>query len=233
MGDDLSILSAGSSSRQIRLISHIFVHVGYNIQSMRNDIAVIRLSQPFRPTNTFHPVPMANRTPPTQTLCHVAGWGATVENGTANAYLLRMSVEVLSHATCNQRQSYNGLVREGMICAGTMRGGRDSCQGDSGGGMICGDSVAGVVSFGYGCARPNFPGIYADVSAQQQFVRQSMAWRGSHSAVPVPSTVKPASSDAGSPMWRSRDGGVQLCVLLGVVVLGVFGVGQPRAAQLD
>lgn len=196
MGADLSILSTGAATRQLRLVSHIFVHVGYNIKSMLNDVAVVRVQQPFRHTQTFHPVALAGGTPPTATLCHVAGWGATVENGTANAHLMRMSVHVLAHRTCNQRKSYNGLVREGMICAGTMAGGRDSCQGDSGGGLICGDRVAGVVSFGYGCARPNFPGIYADVSVQQEFVLNAMRWRGAQSSVPRPTTVRPEKSAA-------------------------------------
>ena len=36
-------------------------------------------------------------------------------------------------------------------------------QGDSGSGLICNQNLAGVVSFGYGCALPDFPGVYTDV----------------------------------------------------------------------
>lgn len=33
------------------------------------------------------------------------------------------------------------------------------------GGLICHGQIAGIVSFGFGCARINFPGAYVDVAA--------------------------------------------------------------------
>ena len=49
--------------------------------------------------------------------------------------------------------SYSGLISDDMLCAGGE--GKDSCQGDSGGPLTIKESdqhsLAGVVSFGYGC----------------------------------------------------------------------------------
>jgi hypothetical protein len=47
-----------------------------------------------------------------------------------------------------------------MICAGLDQGGKDSCQGDSGGPFMCGNQLSGVVSWGYGCAEPGYPGTH-------------------------------------------------------------------------
>jgi secreted trypsin-like serine protease len=51
-----------------------------------------------------------------------------------------------------------------MICAGTVKGGRGNCYGDSGGPLLTSDGVqVGIVSFGYGCANPSIPTGYTDV----------------------------------------------------------------------
>ena len=65
-----------------------------------------------------------------------------------------------------------------MLCAAYPDGGKDSCQGDSGGPFVCNDNgkavIAGIVSFGYGCAVPKNPGVYARVTKILDWIKDNM-----------------------------------------------------------
>lgn len=138
----------GYTTRQIRLPSRIFVHPYYKHATLENDVAVLRVSVPFYVTNLFGPVARSAATPVYYKKCMVAGWGATEEacfkqhhplqssnysylifkDGLASTLLQRVDVDVLDVNFCNAYDSYAGLLKPGMICAGSVYGSRDSCQ---------------------------------------------------------------------------------------------------------
>lgn len=99
---------------------------------------------------------------PTNTNCLISGWGhLSFEATTAPpAHLQAANILLYDRALC--LSSY-GALPPNTICAGVHAGGIDSCQGDSGGPLFCNGVLAGVISGGFECARPRFPGIYSDV----------------------------------------------------------------------
>lgn len=57
-----------------------------------------------------------------------------------------------------------------MICAGYQQGGIDSCAGDSGGPLVVEGQLTGLVSWGNGCAREGFAGVYSRVNTMQPWI---------------------------------------------------------------
>ncbi|MFJ7418159.1 S1 family peptidase [Streptomyces uncialis] len=135
---------------------------GYN--GTGKDWALVKLAAPInQPT-----LKIATSTAYNSGTFTVAGWGAAREGGAQQRYLLKASVPFVSDASC--QQSYgSSLVPGEELCAGYQAGGTDTCQGDSGGPMFRRDNAGawvqvGIVSWGQGCARPGYPGVYTEVS---------------------------------------------------------------------
>lgn len=156
-------------------------HPGY----IENDIALLRLRDPLV---------LDARAQPLQTLAQgedqplvhnrselvVTGWGATQQGGRPVADLRKVSVKFIDRAHCASITSYGPIIDANMLCAGVDVGGKDSCQGDSGGPLIWrrpdgSVRLAGVVSFGEGCAQVLKWGVYARVANFRDWIVQNTA----------------------------------------------------------
>ena len=105
-------------------------------------------------------------------------YGTTSSVEATTLHLREVEVDVVSNEECNEK--YGGdQIKHDMLCA--SREGKDSCQGDSGGPLIVKGSnftcnvLVGVVSWGYGCADPNYPGVYAHVSENILWIKNEMS----------------------------------------------------------
>jgi secreted trypsin-like serine protease len=156
-----------------RNVQRIFVHKSYNGQTQDNDIALIELREPL-PTGLqiqrvelLKPGEENGLTEAARLV--VTGWGATAEGGSVVRDLRYLDdLPFVLRTTCNSTQAYDGRITMNMICAGERIGGKDSCQGDSGGPLTFGigtsPKLAGIVSWGDGCARPDKVGVYTRVA---------------------------------------------------------------------
>ncbi|KAF1946864.1 trypsin precursor [Clathrospora elynae] len=153
-------------------VTSVKVHPNYSSGLQDYDVAIWKLatSIPSSSTIGYASLAAANSDPASGSTTTVAGWGALSEGGSSPTSLYKVSVPVVSRASC--RTAYGtSAVTDRMFCAGTTAGGKDSCQGDSGGPIIdSSKALVGLVSWGDGCARPNVPGVYSRVGALRPFI---------------------------------------------------------------
>uniref|UniRef100_A0A1L8EG63 trypsin n=3 Tax=Haematobia irritans TaxID=7368 RepID=A0A1L8EG63_HAEIR len=94
------------------------------------------------------------------TILTASGWGNTKNPDADKTQLRAVNLPKVNEDVC--KVAYP-LLTERMLCAGFAEGGKDSCQGDSGGPLAHNGTLVGVVSWGSGCALPDYPGVYARV----------------------------------------------------------------------
>ncbi|XP_067004201.2 trypsin-1-like [Anabrus simplex] len=168
-------LRAGTSSRgsggSVHQAAQIISHSRYDSWTIDYDFALIRVSSPFSFGSNVAAVglPSQNEEVSSGTNVVVTGWGATSEGGWSASTLQQVTVPVVSNSECNA--AYGGGITDRMICAGYTAGGKDACQGDSGGPLVGDGKLQGVVSWGYGCARPNYPGVYSRVASVRDWIK--------------------------------------------------------------
>ncbi len=157
----------------------VIAHPQYNDADIDYDFALIQLDgnskyQPVHMNDMEIEIPDAKDS---QIMATTAGWGTMSEGAYAlPKKLQKVDVPLVTAATCDS--AYPGKITDRMLCAGLEEGGKDSCQGDSGGPLVAEDNnrqkyLIGVVSWGYGCARPAQYGVYSKVSSAHSWIMQT------------------------------------------------------------
>nr|XP_020139820.1 transmembrane protease serine 11E-like [Microcebus murinus] len=160
-----------------RGLRRIIVHEKYKYPSHDYDISLAELSSPVSYTNAVHKVclPDASYDFHPGDEMFVTGFGALQNDGISQNHLRQVQVTLIDTKTCNEPQAYNGAITPRMLCAGFLTGKKDACQGDSGGPLVSADVrdiwyLAGIVSWGDECAKPNKPGVYTRVTAFRNWI---------------------------------------------------------------
>uniref|UniRef100_A0A4W6FUJ7 ST14 transmembrane serine protease matriptase b n=1 Tax=Lates calcarifer TaxID=8187 RepID=A0A4W6FUJ7_LATCA len=159
-----------------RNIKRIIAHQDYNPLTYENDIALMELDSEVTLNQNIWPICLPSPTYdfPAGQVAWITGWGATREGGVAAVILQKAEIRIINSTVCKNLLED---VTDNMLCAGVLKGGVDACQGDSGGPLsITSPSgrafLAGVVSWGDGCARRNKPGVYTRVTKYRSWIKE-------------------------------------------------------------
>jgi len=176
---------------QIRQVRRVVVHPGFDLLTLDDDLALAELdapaAAPAAPIALASPAEDATLGAP-GVLATLTGWGGLKgygpgepgpPGGQAYADTLQLvALPVLDPDVC---AAVFGPIDAGRkLCAGYEEGGRDSCEGDSGGALVASAGGGaprqiGIVSSGIGCAAPSYPGLYTRVAPYAGWVRSVIA----------------------------------------------------------
>ncbi|XP_062969459.1 serine protease 44-like [Cynocephalus volans] len=166
-------------------VRDIVIHQYYNsIGLIENDIALALLDFPVNYSSHIQPVCLPDKAFMVQadTECWVTGWGKLGETELAPRELQEAEQSIIRYEKCNEilkkkTSRKTDLVKKGTVCAYNDQG-KDSCQGDSGGPLVCefNDTwiQVGIVSWGIGCGKKGYPGVYTEVSFYKDWLIRQM-----------------------------------------------------------
>ncbi|CAH6792909.1 Ovch2 [Phodopus roborovskii] len=177
-------LSQAEPEEQTLAIETIIIHPQFSTRKPMNyDIALLKMVGTFQFGQFVRPVclPEPGEHFKPGFVCTTAGWGRLTEGGSLPQVLQQVNLPILTQEECEAAllTLRNPVTGKTFLCTGSPDGGRDACQGDSGGSLMCQNrkgawTLAGVTSWGLGCGRgwrnnsrkkeQGSPGIFTDLS---------------------------------------------------------------------
>jgi len=160
------------------------IHPKYNFYSFEHDLALVKLERPVKLAPNVHPICLpGNDDLMVGDNATVTGWGRLSEGGEQPRVLQQATIPILENTKCKKMFQKAGRVEyipDIFLCAGFEKGGTDACQGDSGGPLqVRGKDgrwfLAGIISWGIGCAEPNLPGVSTRISKFTGWILEQVA----------------------------------------------------------
>lgn len=167
--------SLHASGGQVLNVTQVISHPDYNKLPSDYDIALLELSEELELAGDFYAGELPAQDEPVVdgTCLQVSGWGSTESATESNAMLRAVNVPAYNQEACSRAYANVRTVTDRMLCAGYEEGGKDSCQKDSGGPLVEGNKLVGVVSWGVDCGSRGQPGVYSRVAAVRDWIMEN------------------------------------------------------------
>jgi len=117
--------------------------------------------------------------------CWITGWGTEKVGGKIKDVLNQAQVKTIGNTECDDmgyKEDPDSQITSNMLCAqGRAADGSiiDACAYDSGGPLVCENdgrwTLYGITSWGNGCAKADFPGVWARVHEATDWIEEVMA----------------------------------------------------------
>ncbi|VVC45767.1 Serine proteases, trypsin family, serine active site,Peptidase S1, PA clan,Serine proteases, trypsin [Cinara cedri] len=175
---DYNIKSKSDVKHLERKIKRVVRHKGFDQRTLYNDIALLTLDKPVKFTKQVHPICLpTSRSMYAGQTATVIGWGSLRESGPQPAVLQKVNVPVWTNQECKFKygSAAPGGIVDHFLCAG--KAARDSCSGDSGGPLMLNDgkwTQVGIVSWGIGCGKGQYPGVYTRVTSFMNWITKNL-----------------------------------------------------------
>ena len=187
LGRLYSVPSVEECHQQKMSITAVRKHPSFSRKSLKNDIAIVMVESQYGQGVMFSPLVLpaclAASTVGLTGAGLVSGWGLLSETARSLSPSLQVvQVPLKEQAECVAAYRQLTPLVTSQMCAGVPGGGRDSCAGDSGGPMVRQRAgrffLAGLVSFGRGCGRAEFPGVYTRLDPFVPWIMETLATVG-------------------------------------------------------
>ncbi|KAK7574402.1 hypothetical protein V9T40_011593 [Parthenolecanium corni] len=175
---DHNIKSKGDGEHIERRVKKVVRHRGFDPQTLYNDIAVITLDPPVKFTKTVRPICLpAGKAAYSGKMGTVIGWGSLREMGPTPSILQEVNIPIWTNQACRNKYgpAAPGGIVDSFLCAGKAE--KDSCSGDSGGPLMINDGKwkqVGIVSWGIGCGKGQFPGVYTRMTSYMTWLNKNL-----------------------------------------------------------
>ncbi|KAF7245339.1 Ovochymase-2 [Varanus komodoensis] len=183
-------LAGQEQNSQKRSVKQYIMHPDFNTITTHSDIALVQLTEPLEFNHYVRPacLPKKDEKLEPSRLCVITGWGIQYEDSKISRKLHQLEVPVLVSEECQKYYpNHPGGLNERIFCAGfPTEGGKDGCTGDSGGPLVCPSedssyyTLNGIISWGFGCGRKGYPGVYTNVAFFTEWIDQHVYRNSRH-----------------------------------------------------